>query len=83
MFNIHLLGDQETKLQNVYYLFNLLLPSWVHGDLWGHEGGHGHELKVGVADQLPGQPEEGLLEVVVGLGGDVVILEVLLSVEHD
>ena len=31
----------------------------------------------------PGQPEERLLEVVVGLGGDVVVLEVLLPVEDD
>jgi hypothetical protein len=37
----------------------------------------------GVSDQLPGQPEEGLLEVIVGLGGDIVVLEVLLSVEGD
>ena len=34
-------------------------------------------------DTLPGQPEEGLLEVVVRLGGDVVILKVLLPVEDD
>lgn len=36
-----------------------------------------------VANELAGQPEEGLLEVVVRLGGDVVVLEVLLSVESD
>jgi hypothetical protein len=34
-----------------------------------------------VADQLPSQPEEGLLEVVVGLGGDIVVLQILLAVE--
>lgn len=39
--------------------------------------------KGGVADELAGKPEEGLLEVVVGLGGDVVVLEVLLAVEGD
>ena len=32
---------------------------------------------------LPGQPEEGLLKVVVALGRDVVVLQVLLPVEHD
>ena len=37
----------------------------------------------GVADQLPGKPEEGLLEVVVRLRGDIVVLEVLLAVEGD
>lgn len=37
----------------------------------------------GVADQLPSNPEEGLLEVVVRLSGDIVVLEVLLAVEGD
>ena len=36
-----------------------------------------------VADQLPCQPQERLLEVVVALGGDVVVLQVLLPVESD
>ncbi len=36
-----------------------------------------------VAHKLASQPEEGLLEVVVGLGRDVVVLKVLLSVEGD
>jgi hypothetical protein len=38
---------------------------------------------LGVADQLASEPQEGLLEVVVGLGGDIVVLEVLLAVEGD
>lgn len=37
----------------------------------------------GVADELSREPKEGLLEVVVGLGRDIVILEVLLAVEGD
>ena len=36
-----------------------------------------------VADEFPGEPEEGFLEVVVRLGGDIVVLEVLLAVEGD
>ena len=32
---------------------------------------------------LPGEPEEGFLEVVVRFGRDVVVLKVLLAVEHD
>jgi hypothetical protein len=36
-----------------------------------------------VANQLSGQPQEGLLEIIVGLGRDVVVLEVLLAVESD
>lgn len=39
--------------------------------------------QLGVANQLPSKPEEGLLEVVVGLGRDIVVLEVLLAVESD
>jgi hypothetical protein len=40
-----------------------------------------HAYQSLVADKLPCEPQEGLLEVVVGLGGDVVVLEVLLAVE--
>ena len=36
-----------------------------------------------VANKLACQPQERLLKVVVGLGGDVVVLEILLSVESD
>jgi hypothetical protein len=36
-----------------------------------------------VANEFPGEPEERLLEVVVRLGWDVVVLEVLLAVEGD
>ena len=39
--------------------------------------------KSSVANELASQPEEGLLEVIVGLGGDIVVLEVLLAVEGD
>jgi hypothetical protein len=42
---------------------------------------YGGTNQLGVANQLAGKPQEGLLEVVVGLGGDVVVLKVLLSVE--
>lgn len=44
---------------------------------------HKDTYQRGVADELAGEPQEGLLEVVVGLGGDVVVLEVLLAVEGD
>ena len=37
----------------------------------------------GVADELASEPEEGLLEVIVGLGRNIVVLEVLLAVECD
>lgn len=34
-------------------------------------------------DESSEEPDEGLLELVVGLGRDIVVLEVLLSVEGD
>jgi len=43
----------------------------------------GQTYQLRVADKLASKPEERLLEVVVGLGGDIVILEVLLAVEGD
>ena len=39
--------------------------------------------KLRVANKLPGEPKEGLLEVVVGFGRDIVVLEILLAVEGD
>ena len=62
------------------YLLDLLL---VHGDLRRAQGGHGHKVQVRLATQLSRQPQERLLEVVVALGADVVVLQVLLAVECD
>jgi hypothetical protein len=39
--------------------------------------------ELGVANELAGEPQEGLLEVVVGLGGNLVVGQVLLAVEGD
>lgn len=36
-----------------------------------------------VADKFAGEPEEGLLEVIIRLGRNIVVLEVLLAVEGD
>ncbi len=65
--------DGVLRLDHV--LLQLSLPLLVHLDLGWGEGGHGDKLQIGVADQLASQPEEGLLEVVVRLGGDVVVLK--------
>lgn len=52
--------------------------------LTGNVGGCGVKTYQGwVADKLAGQPKEGLLEVIIGLGRDVVILEIFLPVEGD
>ena len=42
-----------------------------------------HEFERLIADELSREPQERLLEVVVRLGGDVVVLEILLAVEGD
>ena len=39
--------------------------------------------QAGVTNELPRQPQEWFLEVVVGFGGDVVVLKVLFSMESD
>lgn len=58
-----------------HVLLQLALPFLVHLHLWGRQRGHGRKLEVRVADQLAGEPEEGLLKVVVRLGADVVVLK--------
>ena len=60
-----------------------LLYSWLVDCLRRPRRKVGNTYQLRVADQFPGEPEEGLLEVVVGLGGDIVVLEVLLAVEGD
>jgi hypothetical protein len=52
-------------------------------DFGRSESWRGDKLELGVADKLASEPEEGFLEVVVGFGGDVIVLQVLLAVEGD
>jgi hypothetical protein len=47
--------------------------------LWGQH----QTYQSSVTDELASEPEERLLEVVVGLGADIVVLQVLLAVECD
>lgn len=37
----------------------------------------------GISNKLASEPKEGLLEVIVGLGADIVVLKVLFPVEGD
>lgn len=39
--------------------------------------------QIWVTNKFPSKPQEGFLEVVIRLGGDIVVLQVLLSVEGD
>jgi len=65
--------------------FSLPLLDQVHVDLGllGKEGGALNEAKVGVLDELAGEVEERLLEVVVGASRNVVVHEVLAAVEDN
>jgi hypothetical protein len=42
-----------------------------------------HSYQSLIADKFASQPQERFLEVVVGFGGDVVVLQVLLAMECD
>jgi hypothetical protein len=55
----------------------------VDRDLGGSQSNLLHKVQLRVADKLPRQVQERLLVVVVGLGGDLVVLQVLLPVEGD
>mmetsp|Transcript_16613 Transcript_16613/g.23415 ORF Transcript_16613/g.23415 Transcript_16613/m.23415 type:complete len:209 (+) Transcript_16613:187-813(+) len=57
------------------------LGLFVNGELWRLKSRSLNKVKSIVSRQLACQPEERLLKVVVGLGRDIVVLEVLLSVE--
>lgn len=52
-------------------------------DLDGGEDGSLDQLELGVVGETAEEPDEGLLELVVALGRDVVVLQVLLAVEGD
>jgi hypothetical protein len=74
----------EGHLSSVGHLLLVLLEELgVDLHLGRSESRGGNEFQLRVADKLASKPEERLLEVVVGLGGDVVVLEVLLAVEGD
>ena len=61
-------------------LFKLCL---VDLDLRRSKSGSSNELELRIANEFSCQPEKGLFEVVVGLGRNVVILEIFLSVESN
>jgi len=61
----------------------LLHQMLVNGDLSRGQSGSSDKLQGGVSNKFPCQPQEGLLEVVVRLGRDFEVLQVLLAVEGD
>jgi len=52
-------------------------------DFGRSQGRSGNKFKRRISDELPCEPKEGLLEVVIRLSGDFIVLEVLLSVESN
>lgn len=65
------------------FLVVLLHEVVINLNFRGSEGRSSNELKVRVTDQLASKPQERLLKVVVGLGRDIIVLQVLLAVECD
>uniref|UniRef100_A0A1B0CMS8 protein-synthesizing GTPase n=1 Tax=Lutzomyia longipalpis TaxID=7200 RepID=A0A1B0CMS8_LUTLO len=49
-------------------LLNLNLPRLIHLHLRRQKGWHRHKLQIRITNKFPGEPKEGLLEVVVRLG---------------
>lgn len=66
-----------------HLLLVLFKDSLVDLDLRRSQGRSSDELQGLVANEFPGEPKEGLLEVIIGLRRDVVVLQVLLAVEGD
>lgn len=63
------------------FLFVLVLEVLVELELWGLQGRCFDKVECVVAGELAGQPQERLFEVVVRLGRNIIILQVLLAVE--
>lgn len=65
---------QRGVLRLLHFVLQFGLPLWIHQNLRRSDSRHGDELQVRIADQFASQPEERLLEVVVGFSADVVVL---------
>lgn len=65
------------------FLFHGGLLSGIDHDLRGAESRSFNEGKGVVTAELASEVKEGLFEVVVGLGRDIIVLEVLLAMESD
>ena len=86
--------SRHTTIQNTYVRERLssgllelslilLLELLIELELRRLKGRGLDEVQAVVACQLPSQPEEGLFEVVVRLGRNVVVLQILLPVESN
>jgi len=67
----------------LHLLLVLLKKSGIDSCGWWSKSRCSNEFQSWVANELSCQPEEGLLKVIVGLGGDIVVLKILLAMECD
>jgi len=77
------LVGQRHVCSSLHLLLVLLEHGLVDLDFWWCKSRCGDELERLVTNEFSSEPEERLLEVVVRLGRNVVVLEVLLAVEGD
>jgi hypothetical protein len=66
-----------------HFISVLLHQASIDLNLRRSQSGSSNKLKVRITDQLACQPKEGLFKVVVGLCRDIIVLEILLSMEGD
>lgn len=66
-----------------HLVLHLAHLGFVDLNLWWYEGGGLDEVERGIADELAGNPQERLFEVVVTLCAELVVLEGLFPMEGD
>ena len=78
---VTVLVGQRHSLGHLELLFVLANLINVQVNFRGRKGRGLDKGRLGITDELAGEPEEGLFKVVVGLGRDVIVLQVLLAVK--
>lgn len=68
---------------HLHFLFIGIHQAGVDADLGRGEGGGSDKFQIGIASQFAGQPNEWLLKVIITLGTNIIILEILLAMEGD
>jgi len=72
-------GDVGGLLELLLHISNLGLVDVDFGGL----GKLSDEIQLGLVHQSAGEPQEGLLEIVIGTGGKIVVLQITLAMELD
>ena len=65
------------------FLLEFLDVGGLQNDLLGLQSWGFNQMQCWITQQLAEEPDEGLFELVVAFGGDVVVLETLLAMEDD